>query len=387
MQAASCIDATRGFSGALTISHSTFARNSLPHGSASTVNAPVVAVDCSGATHLADCNITVQDTVFHDNHAHVNPRSKAASSSQHTSPNHLGAGGALVVIGAVRLTVSGCSFQNNTAVSSGAAIHARDIGSVDISASSFGHNNAWEGHGGAVYIQGRTQLSIAKSLFHSNTAAASGGAVKVVLSRACKTLIQDSEFTLNAALSGGAVSLSGTGSRQDNVVEVRNSSFRSNAARPSREQIDCLENHCAPDDRDISPGEGGAVHSQGCSLLLNRSRFHANSAKFGGAVYASKAEGPSGISNLVEPKLDTASGLMTGDDGFPQSSPAGKLSPHGDTASLSDDVRMSSEDVTTAVPLLDVEQYIQEGREQRGAEQASSLSTDSADLVSRRRRS
>ncbi|MEW5316540.1 MAG: hypothetical protein WDW38_007908 [Sanguina aurantia] len=67
MQAASCVDASSGFSGNLTFMHSTFADNGPAVGSLSTVNAPPVAVNCAGGSGPVSCSITVQDTLFESN--------------------------------------------------------------------------------------------------------------------------------------------------------------------------------------------------------------------------------------------------------------------------------------------------------------------------------
>lgn len=66
-QAASCIDASSGFAGNLTITHSTFGDNGLAISPLSAVNVPPVAVNCSGGTSSVSCNITVEDTLFHSN--------------------------------------------------------------------------------------------------------------------------------------------------------------------------------------------------------------------------------------------------------------------------------------------------------------------------------
>lgn len=67
MQAASCIDASQGFAGNLTISNSVFANNGFLASSASPANSPPVAVNCSGGTSLVSCSISVQDSLFDSN--------------------------------------------------------------------------------------------------------------------------------------------------------------------------------------------------------------------------------------------------------------------------------------------------------------------------------
>lgn len=64
---ASCIDASQGFAGNLTILNSTFTNNGLPTSSLSVVNVPPVAVDCSVGVNPTSCNVTVQDTTFNNN--------------------------------------------------------------------------------------------------------------------------------------------------------------------------------------------------------------------------------------------------------------------------------------------------------------------------------
>ncbi|MEW5320181.1 MAG: hypothetical protein WDW38_011274 [Sanguina aurantia] len=67
--AASCIDATQGFAGNLTISSSTFSDNGLVRFDPLAANVPPVAIICSGGTSATSCNITVSDTTFDSNGA------------------------------------------------------------------------------------------------------------------------------------------------------------------------------------------------------------------------------------------------------------------------------------------------------------------------------
>lgn len=69
MQAASCVDATQGFAGNLTIFNSSFVGNGLALNSLSAVNVPPVAVSCSGGTNPVSCSIAVTDSLFDSNYA------------------------------------------------------------------------------------------------------------------------------------------------------------------------------------------------------------------------------------------------------------------------------------------------------------------------------
>ncbi|MEW5320161.1 MAG: hypothetical protein WDW38_011256 [Sanguina aurantia] len=63
--AASCIDASQGFAGNLTVTHSSFTGNGATD--ASQPYAPPVAVSCSGGASPLSCSIIIQDTLFDSN--------------------------------------------------------------------------------------------------------------------------------------------------------------------------------------------------------------------------------------------------------------------------------------------------------------------------------
>lgn len=133
MQAASCIDARQGFTGAITISNAQFTDNGLAFTNSTTVNRPPVNIDCLTFSSSSSCSIVVQNTTFAGNHG----------------------GGAMDVscaFGVSTIVFTSCVFTNNTKITSGAAISAITMSSVRIFSSVFEDNHAWTGSGGAIYV-------------------------------------------------------------------------------------------------------------------------------------------------------------------------------------------------------------------------------------------
>lgn len=82
-------------------------------------------------------------------------------------------------------TIAGCIFENNTALTSGAALFVTGFTTLSVSACQFRNCRAWTGYGGAIeanhlYPVSTSAVSLTDSSFDSCTAAAAGGAVYVL---------------------------------------------------------------------------------------------------------------------------------------------------------------------------------------------------------------
>lgn len=130
-----------------------------------------------------------------------------------------------------------------------------------------------------------SQISVSGCSFHNNTAPHSqGGALRVRFSGA--SLVQDCDFVKNSALSGGAISISNMNMGSGEVFAITNTSLSANAAffTPSL----CPGDYCIVNDDTLVPGNGGAIEINGCPLVLSGVvPFVLNSAQGrGGAIFA-----------------------------------------------------------------------------------------------------
>lgn len=133
LQAASCIDASSDFVGNLSITGTHFVDNGLTINSTSSLEKPVVYINCGNNGTSLVCNISVEDSIFDSNQG----------------------GGAIFAsssLGSGTLLVTRCNFTNNSGLTSGAALYVVDMSIVHVFSSMFLHNNAWTRHGGAILV-------------------------------------------------------------------------------------------------------------------------------------------------------------------------------------------------------------------------------------------
>ena len=165
------------------------------------------------------------------------------------------------------LTVTGGSFQNNSALYGG-AIHltSNDAKTATVKNVTFTSNEAT--YGGAIYVSNAMTVNVENSTFNNNVVANDGGAI---YSTKAKINISGNttEFTSNSAKRGGAIYLVDAA----NATMV-DGSFRNNTAST----------------------DGGAVSLRtGCTANFTSTVFDSNSAsgtavgQGGGAVYAGSA--------------------------------------------------------------------------------------------------
>ncbi|HEV7770735.1 MAG TPA: choice-of-anchor Q domain-containing protein [Solirubrobacterales bacterium] len=241
-------------------------------------------------------------------------------------------GGAIKQVGAGSLTVSGCTFTDNTAggaggssdesnLGHGGAIYVSESsGPTSVSGSTFSANAAGGlggigfqsglGSGGAIWDRGEA-LTVSGSTFTANTAGGNGdGGVQsgtgaggaIQKAGGLSLTISDSEFIGNTAGgAGGSEESSGRGvggaiyvsrpSGQPPSLAVTDSSFSDNAAGG------------AGGDGPISgTGEGGAIeHFSGGALTVSGTTFEGNSA--GGAG------GAGGVGNFFGPATGSGGGF------------------------------------------------------------------------------
>ena len=153
-----------------------------------------------GAIYCTHCefnnNISISNSTFISNRANTNSH-LIHYCDRPNNPNKGSVAGATAVFQS-KLTVTGCTFTNNTS----------EIGG-----------------GGVLSIQQYSTLSIYKSQFHSNSANSYGG---VFIMREISVTIDSSVFINNSANQGGVMY-----AMQITVIILRKSVFRNNSAKLS----------------------------------------------------------------------------------------------------------------------------------------------------------
>jgi len=173
-------------------------------------------------------------------------------------------GGGIHVTG-TDLTVSGCQFSGNSAIT-GAGLYAADNASLELNGGSF-FNNLAEQHGGGVYIRDGNG-EITNSHFEGNRAESTirgkGGGVS---SENALVAVEGCTFTQNyAGLSGGGVGfVSSTGSSVKHSLFYDNSTPNQGGAIMLKWTSGRVEN-CTIDDN-FSTNIGGAIHISRDSFL------------------------------------------------------------------------------------------------------------------------
>lgn len=177
-----------------------------------------------GAIDLVEGDLTLTDTIFHDNEATLGGGAIIARAGTITvkdstfSDNTTGSGsvGGAIDFRGTTLGVAGSQFTGNSAGNSGGAIDA--VGAVTIETSTFSGNTSGAVGGGAVAAQG-ISLDIIASMFSDNTAIdfvnpGSGGAVLAAVS---DFEVTNASFVNNTGTNGSAIF---TGSANSDLTNV-----------------------------------------------------------------------------------------------------------------------------------------------------------------------
>lgn len=197
------------------------------------------------------------------------------------------------------------AFEGNSSVKKGGAVASllestvKGInGSTTFVDSTFKKNTVTEGDGGAIYAE-RTSIIVNGGSFTENTAGQNGGAIHSYIGSLTVdgAIFQENE----AGKNGGAImawSDSNSGTIQQ-VFEVTGSRFEDNSAVAKGGAIAWLEKEANEQGEQFlsienstftsnSAAEGGAIHTDGKTVLSGQNRFDGNKASgHGGAIYIS----------------------------------------------------------------------------------------------------
>lgn len=197
------------------------------------------------------------------------------------------------------------AFEGNSSVKKGGAVASllestvKGInGSTTFVDSTFKKNTVTEGDGGAIYAE-RTSIIVNGGSFTENTAGQNGGAIHSYIG---SLTVDGAIFQKNeAGKNGGAImawSDSNSGTIQQ-VFEVTGSRFEGNSAVAKGGAIAWLEMEANEQGEQFlsienseftsnSAAEGGAIHTDGKTVLSGQNRFDGNKASgHGGAIYIS----------------------------------------------------------------------------------------------------
>lgn len=195
------------------------------------------------------------------------------------------------------------AFEGNSSVKKGGAVASllestvKGInGSTTFVDSTFKKNTVTEGDGGAIYAE-RTSIIVNGGSFTENTAGQNGGAIHSYIG---SLTVDGAIFQKNeAGKNGGAImawSDSNSGTIQQ-VFEVTGSRFEGNSAVAKGGAIAWLEKEANEQGEQFlnienseftsnSAAEGGAIHTDGKTVLSGQNRFEGNEATtHGGAIY------------------------------------------------------------------------------------------------------
>ena len=183
-------------------------------------------------------------------------------------------GGAIFSRDRSNITVQESLFKENTATSSGGAIHMQKTRGSYVNCT-FERNSAKSllnkmTGGGAIFSRDRSNITVQESLFKENTATSSGGAIHMQKTRGsfvnCTFERNSAKSLLNKKTSGGAIS-----SCDRSNITVQESLFKENTATYS----------------------GGAIHMQktrgsfvNCTFERNSLKGLSDKISFGGAIFS-----------------------------------------------------------------------------------------------------
>ena len=215
------------------------------------------------------------------------------------------------------VTVDGCYFSDNHAHDLGGAIYADDDikiknsefdgnsakegGAIYTSIiyepssnSKFIKNKATDGDGGAIYINNKCNPKLSSFRFEQNTCTGSGGAIYLDSSNTILTL-SDSTFNDNQAGQYGGAIFAPHGGITNSIIELKNCHFTSNSAKEGgaiyASNVRQISNSEFLRNKATS-GDGGAIYiNNKCEPKLASCRFEQNTCTgSGGAIYMDSAE-------------------------------------------------------------------------------------------------
>ena len=194
------------------------------------------------------------------------------------------------------VSITNCSFQNNSADEGGAVLLDGPTDNVSITNCTFQNKSATDGDGGAVRLVGSTgNVSITNCTFQNNSATyGNGGAVRLVGSTG-NVSITNCTFQNNSATYGGAVWLDGsTGNASFTNCTFQNNSATygdGGAVRLVGSTGNVSITKCTFQNNSATYGDGGAVRLVGSAgnVSITNCTFQNNSATDGGAVMLSSA--------------------------------------------------------------------------------------------------
>lgn len=242
------------------------------------------------------------------------------------SGNEAADGGGLYSAGAVndvglrpRLTVSGSTFEGNTAHASGGGIYSAGDATVTLTDLTFSDNTAGD-DGGGLSTAGRTSLDAARLTFAGNEAGNEGGGAWTATTRL--VTIADSVFTGNAAgvpeVDEGALSLNEAGGGglyiENGPVNITGSTFEGNTASGEGGGIrmDNLGDVTMTDSvirRNHSEMFGGGIENSATRVTFERLLVENNRAEGdGGGIYNSS----SGLFTILDTTVSLNSGASGG---------------------------------------------------------------------------
>ena len=217
----------------------------------------------------------------------INARTKTTLTIRETifTGNSAPNGGALIVLYQSNGHVEWCVFHNNTAKTTGGAVHVDSKSSLQIENTNFTTNNSTDG--GAISIEGNSQLQTNSCSFWENVAKQDGGAIN--LNGESTAEIEHCYFLSNQANSGqgGAININ-----NPEHLSVKGTLLLGNVAsnyggalvisggnNVTMNNIMCIGNRAQ---------QGGCLCIDSVTLTLNNSDISENSAQSAGAgVFAS----------------------------------------------------------------------------------------------------
>ena len=212
-----------------------------------------------------------------------------------TEVNDNAYGAVIYAVNAAPLTITNCSFRNNSAFNGGGAIYAKNTG-LQLSNSNFINNNGYKNNGGAVYYFSYAEFNMQNCYFQNNNAY-KGGAVYLL--DIAETYIDHCEFYDNSAKKmsnvitdayGAAISIYRSIYFSDPMYATitHNKIIGSRATSGSvyfEELVDAvIENNTFA--YNIAGNTGAGIgHGTDCKLNVKNNIFANNQANSGAALY------------------------------------------------------------------------------------------------------
>ena len=268
-----------GYGGAVALyastSHVSIRGSTFQSNSASYKGGAVVLGEQKGDVRITDCKFQSNNVVVGGGgavalYASTGDVSISGSTFQGNSAS---GGGAVALIGSTgNVSISGSTFQNNRAGEGGAVASYLSTSYVTIRGSTFQGNSA-DGSGGVIYIESTNNVSIIGSTFQSNSAEGGGGGGGAVMLDASggDVIITGSTFQNNSAGGGGGDGGAVMLGKQKGDVSISDCKFQSNSA--------------------VDGGGAVAFYASTGDVRISGSTFQSNSGGVSGAVMLSESTG------------------------------------------------------------------------------------------------